>query len=196
MLQLAFGGVQAVAFCERCNRPLSNPKSVEAHMGPICRGHGPSGDQCQRAEFADDTIEDNLSLTKALVLVREAGETGHQRVLTNVPHLVVHHSPSGFEFGYGGSGPADLALNICQFYLMSIDYHGEKTKCFDGNCFSIAWVLHQEFKRKFIEIAPRDGTTIPWATIAAWFETHITAEMKANYAGWSDDSDLANTGID
>ena len=37
--------------------------------------------------------------------------TGHD-VLTNVPHLVVHHSPTGYEWGYGGSGPADLALNI------------------------------------------------------------------------------------
>lgn len=24
----------------------------------------------------------------------------------------VHHSPTGFEWGYGGSGPADLALSI------------------------------------------------------------------------------------
>lgn len=28
-----------------------------------------------------------------------------------LPHLV-HHSPTGFEFGYGGSGPADLARSI------------------------------------------------------------------------------------
>lgn len=27
-------------------------------------------------------------------------------------HLV-YHSPTGFEFGYGGSGPADLARSIC-----------------------------------------------------------------------------------
>ena len=29
----------------------------------------------------------------------------------SLPHLV-HHSPTGFEFGYGGSGPADLARSI------------------------------------------------------------------------------------
>lgn len=28
-----------------------------------------------------------------------------------LPH-VVRHSPTGFEYGYGGSGPADLALSI------------------------------------------------------------------------------------
>ncbi len=26
---------------------------------------------------------------------------------------IVHHSPTGFEWGYGGSGPADLALALC-----------------------------------------------------------------------------------
>lgn len=30
---------------------------------------------------------------------------------------VVHHSPSGFEWGYGGSGPSDLALSIlCDYF--------------------------------------------------------------------------------
>ena len=27
-------------------------------------------------------------------------------------HRIVYHSPTGFEWGYAGSGPADLALNI------------------------------------------------------------------------------------
>ncbi len=27
-------------------------------------------------------------------------------------HRIVYHSPSGFEWGYAGSGPSDLALNI------------------------------------------------------------------------------------
>ena len=31
---------------------------------------------------------------------------------TNVPIKVVHHSPAGIEWGYHGSGPADLALNL------------------------------------------------------------------------------------
>ena len=29
----------------------------------------------------------------------------------------VRHSPTGFEFGYGGSGPADLALSILWNFL-------------------------------------------------------------------------------
>ncbi len=65
--------------------------------------------------------------------MQREGDDYHAIVSTNVPHLGVHHSPSGFEFGYGGSGPADLALNVCQFYLNSIGYQGEKTNC----CFAI-----------------------------------------------------------
>lgn len=31
-----FGNI--AVFCERCGRPLSNPLSIRAHQGPICRG--------------------------------------------------------------------------------------------------------------------------------------------------------------
>jgi hypothetical protein len=34
------------------------------------------------------------------------------RACVNIPHSIIYHSPCGFEWGYGGSGPADLALNI------------------------------------------------------------------------------------
>lgn len=35
-----------------------------------------------------------------------------------VPH-VVHHSPTGLEFGYAGNGPADLALSLLTFHLQA-----------------------------------------------------------------------------
>lgn len=191
--QLSFGGVRRVSFCSRCKKPLSNPASVEAGMGPICRGHRGedlmNGDIAKREEFSDGEIDNHISLNVALVLARRPrlvmqddnpAEVG--QCLTNVPHLVVRHSPDGFEFGYGGSGPADLALNICQYYLNSIGYEGERTQCYDGNCFSLAWVLHQEFKREFIASAPREGITIPMVEIKAWFEAHITEDMKQMYA--------------
>jgi hypothetical protein len=55
------------------------------------------------------------------------------------------HSPSGFGWGYGGSGPADLALAIL------IDYLGEKpTKSDLINGRSLAWSLHQQFKHDFV----------------------------------------------
>lgn len=36
---------------------------------------------------------------------------GHTVLAYPLPH-VVRHSPDGFEWGYGGSGPSDLALAI------------------------------------------------------------------------------------
>lgn len=42
------------------------------------------------------------------IVVEYLDETGRRHPL---PHLV-RHSPTGFEWGYGGSGPADLARSL------------------------------------------------------------------------------------
>lgn len=139
-------------------------------------------DNCEQYEFGDQDIAEDIPLALALVLQRD-GSDYHAIVRTKVPHLVVSHSPTGFEFGYGGSGPADLALNICQWYLLHIDYQGEKIECFDGVCYSIAWVLHQAFKREFIANAPHQGIVIPMSQIEQWFTQNISGDMKILYQG-------------
>jgi len=53
-----------------------------------------------------------------------------------------NHSPAGFEWGYGGSGPAQLALAI----LADVLADDER-----------AIRLHQRFKRRVIETFPRGG---------------------------------------
>lgn len=142
-------------------------------------------DVCKRDEFADGAVTgeyEGVDLEEALVLQRD-GDDDHAIVRTNVPHLVVQHSPTGFEFGYAGSGPADLALNVCQWYLNHIGYKGEKTECFDGICWSLAFVLHQNFKRDFIANARREGTSIiAFGWMKEWLDQHITEELKSNYA--------------
>lgn len=41
IVQDAFAGISTVRYCDECGRPLSNPASIAAGMGPICRGkHG------------------------------------------------------------------------------------------------------------------------------------------------------------
>lgn len=52
-----------------------------------------------------------------------------------------NHSPCGFEWGYGGSGPAQLALALLAHALKD-----------DGR----AVHLHQRFKRRVIEPLTRD----------------------------------------
>ena len=44
-----------------------------------------------------------------------------QTARTNVEHQLVRHSPDGFEWGYGGSGPADLARSIVGDLLEQAD---------------------------------------------------------------------------
>lgn len=171
--------------CERCKRPLTDPVSVEAGRGPICRAHGyVESDIAKRAEFADQ-LDDSIPFRKALVMKRE--KVGG--VITNVPHLVVHHSTTGYEFGYGGSGPADLALNVCQLYLNIIGYEGRKSKCYDGFCWTLAWMLHQDFKDAFIANVSRSGAVVPFGKMEAWFNERMNTRLLMECAEHEFDED-------
>lgn len=66
-------------------------------------------------------------------------------IRTNVQRLEYKHSPTGFNFGYGGSGPADLALNICLMF------------CNQGRD---AYRIYQEFKRTFLCVGQTDRLEI------------------------------------
>jgi len=57
-----------------------------------------------------------------------------------LPH-VIHDSPTGFEWGYGGSGPADLALSILSFVIGD---ERQSVGIYEGKrCGARAWALHQ-----------------------------------------------------
>lgn len=90
---------------------------------------------------------------------------------TNVPVQVIHHSPTGYEWGYGGSGPADLALNIIEAYLKSLGYNGPRIKCWRGDCLHLSWLLHQDFKWEFLAPMDEAGGFISAETIIAWIKT-------------------------
>ncbi len=175
----------AAARCGRCHRPLTDPESIQLGIGPECRKHeGGVVDTglCKRDEFSDQ-FDNAIPFERALVLrrsLRPVLQDSNDQVggaITNVPHLVVHHSPDGYEFGYGGSGPADLALNACQLYLNMIGYEGKETKCYDGKCWTLAFALHQKFKSQFIASAPRTGRIIPFVEIDEWFKVRMTREL-------------------
>lgn len=163
--------------CTRCKRPLHDPESVAVGMGPICRAHGyMESDMPKREEFAD-VLDDSIPFRKAFVMKRNAKALIEERVggvVTNVPHLVVHHSTTGYEFGYSGSGPADLALNACQLYLNIIGYEGIRSRCYDGYCWTLAWILHHDFKDYFVANVHRRGDTIPFGKLDAWFKEKMS----------------------
>ena len=78
-----------------------------------------------------------------------------------LPHVEVH-SPTGFEYGYAGSGPADLALSICCYFVPARYAHA----------------YYQDFKRDFI--VQETGTQ--WGISAKgfyeWFKKEAQHEWR------------------
>lgn len=98
----------------------------------------------------------------------EEGTLGGARVLVDgepLRHVVVH-SPSGFNWGYGGSGPADLA------YAILLDYLGDER---------LASQLYQDFKWEFIaSLDQRKSWAISGAEIEAWLRRKGIRESGQN----------------
>ncbi len=64
-----------------------------------------------------------------------------------------NHSPTGFEWGYGGSGPAQLALAILG------DHFGADAR-------ERAIRLHQSFKFRVVARLPREGWNLSGEAVA------------------------------
>jgi uncharacterized protein DUF6166 len=83
---------------------------------------------------------------------RSDGENGIRVAISPASSLqVANHSPTGFEFGYPGSGPAQLALAILLDFL-------------DGEAHRAAW-HHQAFKFRFVARWSGDRAEITGAAI-------------------------------
>ena len=91
---------------------------------------------------------------------------------SSIPQRHVHYAPMGFDWGFGGSGPADLALNVLALFLpLAPDASGVALR--DGSSVSeAAWALHQECKYDLIATLPRSGGHLPAETIRTWITTH------------------------
>jgi len=65
----------------------------------------------------------------------------------NVPHRHRHHSPDRVDFGYVGSAPADLALNILAAALPLEPGDNDVRLADDSRVSKPAWDLHEAFTR-------------------------------------------------
>jgi len=83
-------------------------------------------------------------------------------VLRMLPHIVVH-SPTGLNWGYGGSGPADLALSLLT------DALGSRRR---------AEALYQDFKWDVIATLP-DDWALTKQEILEWVRQHTTQEASS-----------------
>jgi len=82
-----------------------------------------------------------------VVLTEVCDEKGRRPL----PHVPIH-SPTGFEMGYQGSGPADLALAVlCEALRVPPE---NRTEAFFRKDISkathVAWDCHQRYKRSFV----------------------------------------------
>lgn len=68
----------------------------------------------------------------------------------------------GMEFGYGGSGPADCALNILSLVVSPRE----------------AFRLHQKFKGPFIASIPREGGSLSLEEVRGWIALMYEAELS------------------
>ncbi len=80
---------------------------------------------------------------------REAGSA----IVEGITQDWVWHSPAGFEWGYGGSGPADLALNILLAASGDRDFSAQH---------------HQAFKWRFVARLPAEGGVIAASEVLDW----------------------------
>lgn len=92
---------------------------------------------------------------------------------------VWNHSPDGFEWGYGGSGPAQLALALL------LDVTGVST---------LAVQLYQDFKREFVATWGEEWE-ISDDQIKAWI-AQKQAPVEEKLAAWIDTSVIAQNLLD
>ena len=92
------------------------------------------------------------------------------KAVANVPHEIVRHSPAGFDWGYEGSGPAELALNALSAMV------GRRKAEKNG--------LYQRFKSEFIAGLPFHGGIIPAKSTMNWYFKNEPKRDYSKQAAW------------
>jgi hypothetical protein len=109
----------------------------------------------------------------------EFGGPNDYEVATNVPHSFHHHAPSGFEWGYSGSGPSDLAFVVAEWFLRHLGWSGPTTPTHSNDeVFDLAWRLKSEVKRLWISGAPSEGCTIPFFDLHTYFSREMVLAAR------------------
>jgi hypothetical protein len=111
--------------CRRCNRMLKSEPGRSQGIGPVCKmkeeaGIGKQtaddGDIIEPYDGGDIWIERMDAATMLVPGVTMNMKHSCSGIRTNIRRTIYRHSPTGFNFGYGGSGPADAALNILRMF--------------------------------------------------------------------------------
>lgn len=96
-------------------------------------------------------------------VTRTDGEVRGRELLPDASQKLYNHSPDGFEFGYQGSGPAQLALAILYDFTEDKD---------------LALEHYQDFKVAFIAGMPHGGRTIHGDDISLWLRAQAVPNVR------------------
>lgn len=132
-------------------------------------------------------IEEDDEMTKPAPRTREyignrADHAGAAKVIiAHGPVLdprndVINHSPDGFQWGYSGSGPAQLALALLCDVLGGDEHAAE-----------LATKLHQEFKAEKIATITGDHWVMTASEIRDWIASKAPPCFR-----WSDEEEPVN----
>jgi hypothetical protein len=141
------------------------------------RGEGPTEQAGERARgYRIERAEDGQV---SCVVMRGLGM--RDRALR---HVAVH-SPTGFEVGYSGNGPADLALSILADWL-DASRAPERYRWPEGRE-AWVWDLHQEFKRRWLaglQVEPGQRAELAAHELRAFVAEHEVAHHAERAADW------------
>lgn len=157
--------------CIICGKTLTDPESIERNMGPICFNAGPPSSEpdissSTHMDYLDIPIEDGI------ILRRE-----DDKVKTNVPWVAISGSTDGFEWGYAGSGPGDLAMNILENVLRRMQYRGGRDRVHKGSVYNLAYSCRNDFKSEFLVGMPEAGGVIDYKVAKKWVLNKVVNEQ-------------------
>ena len=104
---------------------------------------------------------------QAFVVVQNGSDVTIREPL---PHIE-RHSPTGFEFGYGGSGPADLAYSILTHWFLSYGFTKAEAE-------EQASIHYYNFKWSFVAAEKSKRLVISDEEIENWWIEHEEAREK------------------
>lgn len=109
------------------------------------------------------TYEANRSVSGRIVFVKCHGMDVKYQLDPRPSQKIINHSPDGFEWGYRGSGPAQLALAIL------LDLY--------PNTPDVAESHYQEFKAVFIAQADNCGFVITEEQVRGWVDEQMQIDL-------------------
>lgn len=158
--------------------PAARRKAGTMHGEALAVNYrGPSWDDNATRRFSGAYVNEHPAAwpVQAILFRREPDASGaigrgeasilleqQDGTLVPLPHTLVNHSPTGLEFGYGGSGPADTALNILALLMSPHD----------------AWYLHQQFKWHAVTGA-QHGDRLAMADVRRWIQNTWADQAQA-----------------